>query len=157
MLEQINVSHLVTAVVALAGWFVVHRLSAWRERVSHNRKIQTEFLIKAFQDLANAANRPPAPDSQHFRDMESAVADIQLFGSKSQIQLADSFAREFSEKQVAPLDPLLNSLRSDLRNELGYEQVNGNVRWLRFGGIPEISANTTPAPTGLERSGTPAR
>ena len=141
MWDEINISHLITALVALAGWFVVHRLSAWRDRVNHNRKIRTEFLIKAFQNLANSANRPPTPGAQHFRDMESAVADIQLFGSKSQIKIVNSFTKEFAEKKAASLDHLLNSLRSELRKELGYEQAEENVRWFRPEGSPDVSPN----------------
>ena len=111
MWDEINVSHLVTVLVALAGWFAVHRLSAWRDRANHNRKIRTEFLIMAFQKLGNATNRPPITGSQYFRDMESAVVDIQLFGSTSQIQMVDLFTKEFGETRKASLDPLLNSLR----------------------------------------------
>jgi len=119
MSEYINVSHLVTVGVALAGWFAVHRLTAWRDRVNYKREMQTDFLVKAFQGLANAAERQPTPGAQHFRDMESAVADIQLFGSKAQIALVEKFTRDFEETKQASLDPLLNSLREDLRKELG--------------------------------------
>jgi len=77
--------------VALVGWFAVHRLTAWRDRVNHKRKISTDFLIKAFQNLANAANREPSP--QYFRDMEAAIADIQLFGSTSQIKMIETFTK----------------------------------------------------------------
>jgi hypothetical protein len=129
--DVINVSHLITVLVALVGWFFVHRLTAWRDRVNHNRKVRTEFLVKAFQNLANAANRPPTPGAQHFRDMESAIADIQLFGSKPQIRMVDAFTKEFEEKKQASLDPLLSSLRADLRKELGYDPVTQNVRWFR--------------------------
>ena len=140
--DFVNESHVVTVLVALGGWFVVHRLTAWRDRVNHKRKIRTEFLIKAFQNLANAANRPPS--SSYFRDMEAAVADIQLFGSKSQIQLVESFTKEFSEKNFASLNPLLNSLREDLRKELGYEPVEANVRWFRPESSPTVAQQGAP-------------
>jgi len=135
----INESHLVTILVALGGWFVIHRLTAWRDRINHNRKIRTEFLIKVFQNLANAANRPPSSSSQYFRDMEAAVADIQLFGSGSQIQMVEAFTREFDKKKQASLDPLLNLLRADLRKELGYKSVEANVRWFRPEGGPTVA------------------
>jgi hypothetical protein len=146
MNDLINVSHLITVGVALGGWFVVHRLTAWRDRVNHNRKLRTDFLVKAFQGLANAANRPPVEGSQYFRDMESAVADIQLFGSKSQVQLVEEFTKEFAASGQAPLDPLLNSLRQDLRDELGYERLDSNVRWFRPEG-GAIAAQPGPANT----------
>ena len=151
MWNSINVSHLVTVLVALAGWFAVHRLSAWRDRANHNRKIRTEFLITAFQKLGNAANRHPTPGSQYFRDTESAVVDLQLFGSTSQIQMVDLFTKEFGETRKASLDPLLNSLRSELRRELGYEQVDLNVKWLRLEGSPDVSPNAALNPDAEKR------
>jgi hypothetical protein len=130
---------IVTVLVALGGWFAVHRLSAWRDRVNFNRGIRTEFLIKAFQKLANAAHRPPSPESQYFRDMEAAITDIQLFGSTSQIKMIDAFTHEFATKGSASMDELLNSLRSDLRKDLGYEPLAANVRWFRPEGSPAVA------------------
>jgi hypothetical protein len=94
-------------------------------------------LVNAFQNLANSANRPFTPGAEHFKKMEIALADIQLFGSKKQVGLVENFASEFSLKNSASLDPLLNSLRK----ELGYEQINSKVKWVRFeGGIDTANA-----------------
>jgi len=131
---EIDISNVITVLVALAGWLVVHRLSAWRDRVNHNRKISTDFLIKAYQNLANASNRPP--EAQYFRNMESVLTDIQLFGSESQIQMVEAFLAEFKIKNTASMDPLLKSLRTDLRKELGYVQVSQNPKWFRPEGAP---------------------
>ena len=141
MSNSVEISHLITVGVALFGWLVVHRFSAWRDRINHKRKMQTDFLVNAFQNLANSANRPFTPGAEHFKKMEIALADIQLFGSKKQVGLVENFASEFSLKNSASLDPLLNSLRKDLRKELGYEQINSNVKWVRFeGGIDTANA-----------------
>ncbi len=150
MNDIFNASHIVTVLVALVGWFAVHRLTAWRDRVNHKRKISTDFLIKAFQNLANAANREPSP--QYFRDMEAAIADIQLFGSTSQIKMIETFTKEFAEKGQASMDPLLSSLRKDLRKELGYEAVEGNVRWFRPEGSPKVAQQGAPG-DGLRPAG----
>lgn len=132
MNDSVNISHLITVGVALGGWLAVHRFSAWRDRINHKRKMQTDFLVTAFQNLANSANRPFVAGAEHLKDMESALADIQLFGSRKQVQLVEDFAKEFSQANSASLDPLLNSLRQDLRKELGYEQIESNVKWVRF-------------------------
>jgi hypothetical protein len=137
MEDFFNASHIVTVLVALVGWFAVHRLTAWRDRVNHKHKISTDFLIKAFQNLANAANREPSP--QYFCDMEAAIADIQLFGLTSQIKMIEAFTKEFAEKGQASMNPLLSSLRKDLRSELGYETAEGNVRWFRPEGSPKVA------------------
>ena len=147
MSDSINISHLVTVVIALGGWLAVHRFSAWRDRINHKRKMQTDFLVTAFQQLANSANRPFAPGAEHLKDMESALADIQLFGSKTQVQQVEDFASEFAQANSASLDPLLNSLRQDLRKELGYEQINSNVKWVRFEG----GANATQTKQSLRK------
>ena len=139
-MEHIDISHLVTVFVALAGWYLVHRLTAWRDRVNHRRQLKTQYLIDAFRRLANSANRSPAQNSPFFRDMESAIADIQLFGTKKDIELVCSFLEEFSKKGQASLDPLLLALRNNLREELGYEEINENVTWFRPEGSPDVKA-----------------
>jgi len=106
--------------------------------------MQTEFLVEALKLLANSANRPFAPGAKHLKDIESAIAAIQLFGSKNQVQLVEDFASEFSQTNSASLDPLLNSLRQDLRKELGYEQINSNLKWVRFeGGVNAAQPNVS--------------
>jgi hypothetical protein len=52
------------------------------------------------------------------QELESAVADIQLFGSAEQITLVRKFAEEFAAERSAGLEDLLESLRADLRKEL---------------------------------------
>lgn len=144
MAEYIDIANLLTVGVALGGWFVVHRLTAWRDRVNYKRKMQTDFLVKAFQGLSGAANCPPTSGGQHFRDMERAIADIQLFGSRAQIELVEKFMHEFEETKRASLDPLLNSLRKDLRKELGYEQITSNVWWFRPEGGETVAQHSAP-------------
>ena len=139
-MDNISISHIITVLVALTGWFIVHRLTAWRDRVNHRRQLKTKYLISSYRRLANSANRPPAKDSPYFRDMESAIADIQLFGTKNDIELVCSFLNEFAEKGHASLDPLLLTLRNSLRSELGYEGVSENVRWFRPEGSPKTDA-----------------
>jgi len=132
MSDSVDISHLITVGVALCGWLAAHRFSAWRDRINHNRKMRTDFLVIAFQRLANSAHRPFATGAEHLKDLENTLADIHLFGSKKQVQLAEDFATKYAKDSSTPLDPLLNSLRQDLRKELAYEQINGDITWLRF-------------------------
>jgi predicted nucleotidyltransferase len=83
MSASVDISHLITVGVALCGWLAVHRFSAWRDRINHKRKMQTDFLVAAFQQLADGANRPFVSGAAHLKQMESALAAIQLFGSKN--------------------------------------------------------------------------
>lgn len=137
-MEYFDLSQIVTVLVALTGWLVVHRLTAWRDRANHKRQIQIEYLISAFRRLANSANRQPQENSPYFRDMESAIADIQLFGDKKDVELVKNFLDEFLHSGQASMDPLLSKLRSKLRKELNYDEVTENVNWFR----PEGGHNT---------------
>jgi hypothetical protein len=139
-MEYFNASQIVTVLVVLVGWMIVHRLTAWRDRANHKRQIQTEYLISAYRRLANAANRPSVANSPYFRDMESAIADIQLFGDEKDVKLVNEFLVEFSSKGQASMDSLLTKLRDKLRSELNYGEVAGNVSWFRPEGSPEVDA-----------------
>ena len=66
------------------------------------------------------------------RKLESAVADIQLFGTPRQVDLVQRFACDFAAKGGASLDELLADLRTDLRAELNLEAVPENVVHLRI-------------------------
>lgn len=122
---------LVTTLIVIIGWFVAHRLAANRDRDIKHRDIRMDYLIKAYQRFANAACREPKPKSPYFRDMESTVADIQLFGNESQIKKVEIFLKEFAEGGMGGLDAILNDLRDELREELGLSKIEGSVRWFR--------------------------
>lgn len=128
-----------TAVIAICGWFVVHQLSVSRDRLNKHRDIRIHYLTSAYQRLANASMRPPSKNFPYFKDMESAIADIQLFGTEKQIEIANAFMEEFQKTNKGSLDSLLNDLRNDLRNELELTKLKDNVRWFRPEGTPEIN------------------
>ena len=130
-----------TAIITIIGWFIAHQLSSERNRINKHRDIRLEYLISAYLSLADASLRPPAPNSPYFQKMESAIADIQLFGSESQIEQVKAFLQEYDTKGKGSLDPLMNSLRNDLRKELKLSQIKENVHWFRPEG----------APTGIEQ------
>jgi hypothetical protein len=73
--------------------------------------------------------------------MESAIADIQLFGTRDQAIAAKKLATDLAEQGSASLDDLLLSLRSELRRELRLEQIAGGITHLRY---PEKSAKDNP-------------
>lgn len=133
---EINISHLITVVVALGGLLAVHRFNAWRDMINHKRQLKTNYLIDAFRKLANASNRLPENSSNYSLDLEAAITDIYLFGSKVQIEMADKFCDEFESKKSAPIADFLKQLRNDLRKELAEEIVEGNVKIIRDGRKP---------------------
>lgn len=63
--------------------------------------------------------------------MERAIADIQFLRLPEQVHLAQEFDLAIAGNGTAPLDPLLSSLRAELRSELGLPPVEGGLKYLR--------------------------
>jgi hypothetical protein len=121
---------LIPTVVAIISWFVGSWLSESRDRANKRRDLRVSYLIEAYRRLATAANRKET-DASYITALDSAIVDVQLFGSADQISAAQQFARELAELKVAQLDKLLASLRNDLRKELKLERVEGAIVILR--------------------------
>ena len=119
---------IITAFVAVLGWFIVHQLSISRDIKNKRAELKIKYLIEAYRRLENVSHR----DNPNMLEFESAIADIQLFGSKQQVELAQEITTEFAKNKTVLLDPLLGNLREDLRKLLHLEHLPGNpiiVRW----------------------------
>ena len=90
--------------------------------------LRDDYLIDAFRRLESASNKKVAIN----KDLESVMADIQLFGSKKQIKLAQKFISEMAENQNSSTLELLESLRDDLREELMLDKVSDKFLFLRI-------------------------
>ena len=66
------------------------------------------------------------------RDLESAIADIQLFGSAEQVRLAQAFTRAIARTREGQLASLLAVLRRDLRRELDLDPIAEPPIYLRW-------------------------
>ena len=122
--------------VAVFGWFIGSGLNASRDQTNKRREIRLQYQIETYRRLALASQRKPEPGSKYFRDLEAAVADVQLFGTESQIREVGKFLDEWKAQNRGETDELLVDLRNDLRKELGQPPVPGNVRWFRPEGAP---------------------
>ena len=120
---------LASAIVAFCGAWLAHSFSAARDRANKRREQRIAFLIAAYRGIESAANRR---DGSAASALESAVADIQLFGTPRQVELVQSFVFEFTEHQSASTDALLVELRRDLRAELRFERVPDSIKFLRI-------------------------
>jgi len=121
---------LIPTAVAIVSWFVGSWLSVRRDRANKRRDLRVQYLIEAYRRLATATNRKET-DAAYFAGLDSALVDVQLFGSESQIAAAQEFAKQLAEHREAQLDKLLSSLRGDLRRELKLESVEGPIVVLR--------------------------
>ena len=119
----------VGAIIAIVGWYAVHQLASRRDLAAKRRELQIGYLIEAYRRLEGATNR--AFDRDAAAKLESAVADIQLFGSPEQVELARAFARDFAANRTASVERLMASLRNDLRHKLALSAVPQAVVSLR--------------------------
>jgi hypothetical protein len=124
---------------ALVGGFVVHLLTARRDRMNKARDKQIEHLIEAYRRLEACSNRAYPKDERiakqefdaRMKTVESAVADVQLLGSARQVELVQRFAQKFAETREASLDELLEDMRSDLRSVLTLAPVPRGIIYFR--------------------------
>src|SRR5271166_5965550 len=64
--------------------------------------------------------------------MESAIADVQLFGSAVQVNAAHRFASEMAGQRGSSLDELLSSPRNELKEGAQLEPIQGKLIHLRI-------------------------
>ena len=124
----------VTVGVAIVGWYVAHRLSAWRDRVNRRSEERVHHLVSAYQTLAQIRGHHHA--CQLGNGIRIAIADIQLFGKCEQIESTVAWLKAATSKQdiaIDELDLLLESLRRDLRAEIALDPVEGKLWWVKIG------------------------
>ena len=122
---------LTSVLLAFSGWLFGYIATIRRDRLSKRRDLRTQYLLDAYRRLEGAGNRAE-PSREDEKALESAVADIQLLGSPAQAHMARLFALEFAGAGRAALDPLLESLRIDLRKELAIPPVDEGITYLRI-------------------------
>jgi len=118
----------ITVALAVLGWIIAHFFTNKRAISSRRRELVTEYLIEAYRILTTEITHR---DFQNEK-LENVISIIQLFGSLNQVEMAKMLADDVASGNMYELDPLINSLRNDLRKELKLSEIQGNVKWLRF-------------------------
>jgi hypothetical protein len=126
--------------LAIAGWYAVHRFSMNRDQENKRRDLRIQYLLEAYRRLEKAANRRDL--SSYARELESALADIQLLGSTQQVLLAHEFAVSMAKNKTASLDPLIADIRSELRRELNLEPLTDRIVVFRHEPEEDITSET---------------
>ncbi len=119
----------------MAGWYIVHLFATKRDRKNKQKELRINYLIEAWRKLEYASNRK---DVNAVEYVEKPIADIQLFGTKKQIELAIKIANELAETRGTNLIELLTELRQDLRRELNLEKIDTPIKVFRDG-LPPLS------------------
>jgi hypothetical protein len=110
----------------LVAWLAGYFLGIQQKR----RDICIQYLIDAWRLLEQASNRK---DNKFKKNIEVAVADIQLLGStKEQIDIAQRFAEKFDNNETPDALELLIALRKALRKKLRLKQVPDVFRFVRM-------------------------
>ncbi|OAQ22089.1 hypothetical protein K457DRAFT_131499 [Linnemannia elongata AG-77] len=87
--------HSLAGLIAVAGWIVTYQFGVFRDRKNKQRDLITDYLLEAYRKLESASQRKKLTDTQ-IADIESALRDIQIFGSKELIDATDKFIEEFN-------------------------------------------------------------
>jgi hypothetical protein len=113
---MIELKYIIPIVIAILVLIGGHFLVSKRESDKRKKEMRVGYLVEAFRKLEKGAS-PPANDYSA-GDFESAISDIQLFGSSSQVKLAHNFCEAASKGDGSLLQDLLENIRTELRKEL---------------------------------------
>ena len=124
-----DINALIVLLSTITGWIIIHLLERRRDELNKKQAIRINFLIESWRLLESASNRENN-DLNH--NIETAIADIQLFGSPKQIELAQNMAEQLATSGTGESLELLKELRADLRKSVNLEKVPAKFRFVRF-------------------------
>ncbi len=130
MIDQETARFLGTAGIALAGWFAAYQFNAIRDRQNKRRELRIQYLLEAYRRIESCANKPDA-GRQEQENFESAVADIQLLGTRDQILKLHQFLQKHNA-EGASVNMVLEIIRADLRKEMGLRGPIPPIEIFRF-------------------------
>ena len=115
--------------IVILGAVVTYFLAIYQNITFKKKEVTIKYLIDAWKKLERASCRE---DNRYNTDIEIAIANIQLFGTTRQIELAHKFIEEIERNSSGSTLELLNQLRKDLRKELKLEKTFVDMKLLRF-------------------------
>ncbi|HEX5684889.1 MAG TPA: preprotein translocase subunit YajC [Ideonella sp.] len=111
----------VIAVVLLAiRMYVLLRVRHKRQREARQEAERLRYLVIAYRSLAGSFT--PATN-EHRGQLEEALADVVLFGSIRQVELAAACLQLLMRGEPVDYQPLIVELRNDLRTQLGLDPI----------------------------------
>ncbi|MGY0626869.1 MAG: hypothetical protein ACW7DS_14275 [Paraglaciecola chathamensis] len=122
---------IVTIVLAVIGWMVGNYFTTRRDVANKRRELVITHLIEAYHIITNEVSHREESEERNLK-LEHLLSDIQLFGSQEQIAIVKQLADDVAAGGVFELNPLIASLRNDLRKQLNLPEISGNIKWLRF-------------------------
>jgi hypothetical protein len=117
---DILVSLLGSLLAAVVGGLVVHLATRRRELEKDRRAERIKYLVASFRTIMRDLDRVDEEGRSRF---DAAIEDVTLFGSAQQVRLARRIRHLRHEGGPVDYGALLESLRNDLRRELGLKPV----------------------------------
>ncbi|HEE5436307.1 hypothetical protein [Acinetobacter baumannii] len=137
-LVSVIVGALVTSIIAIISWFIVHWLTEKRDQKNARRNTRVDALTECYVALVRSGikNLYELEDDKINRqiadDVEKAILIIHLYGSPEQSKLANEYSKHMSEDGNANLDELVESLRKDIRGQLGEKEIIDKPTYFQF-------------------------
>lgn len=123
---------LISSFITIFGWTITTNLNIEKDRKIKLLDIKNQYISTAFKEISfynTLMNNNIDVSKDDFRNFERALKDIQLYGSLQEIKLTISIIENIKTKNYS-LDPLLNLLRDNLRQNYDLEKVEGNTYWI---------------------------
>jgi hypothetical protein len=114
---------LLVAVVGLLAAVVGGLIVVARDLRNERRGRRVEHLISAYQRIIAAANRPGGEPSGYNAAFEAAVSDVMLLGQQNEVEAARQLLLALRDGSDPDLKPLLEALRTSLREELALDET----------------------------------
>jgi hypothetical protein len=114
----------VAVALAAFGWVVVHIFNSQRDLKNRLLELRLQRLYEAFINLYNFIGEHVTPES--VSSFQRALADIQLYGTKQQVEYAQRLQSQLAQSSNGNLDiaDLLTVLRDSIRSDLNLEQLS---------------------------------
>ena len=120
------IGSLLLAVLLLAiRIFVMQRVQSQRQRENRQETERLKSLVAAYRSLAGSFS--PARE-EHRDQLEETLADIVLFGSLREVELAARCALALTRGEPVSYQELIDALRADVRIQLGLAPIPASVQ-----------------------------
>ncbi|HUA89952.1 MAG TPA: hypothetical protein VL994_10980 [Steroidobacteraceae bacterium] len=121
---SIIVSLLVAVLLLAIRVFVMQRIQSQRQRENRQETERLKSLVAAYRSLAGSFT--PARE-EHREQLEETLADLVLFGSLHEVELAARCARGLVRGEPVAYQPLIEALRADVRSQLGLAAIPASL------------------------------
>ncbi|WP_288253166.1 preprotein translocase subunit YajC [uncultured Hydrogenophaga sp.] len=112
---------LVVAIVLLTIRVVVmQRVQQRRQRENRQETERLKSLVAAYRALAGSFTPATA---EHTPQIEETLAELVLFGSLPQVELAAACLAALQRGEAPDCQPLVEALRTELRRQLGLDPI----------------------------------